>query len=117
MMRKPSSRFGRRASRTSIRSSERLFASSMAYFASFDTLPASSRSGRSAAINSLMRSEMRALRCRELRIMPRMGLYRANQSLQKPEPSRLPDNELREFQFAYLKDERGFGSHVDLGCG
>src|SRR5687768_8577098 len=59
MILKPSSFFGRRSSRISTRSSDRLAASSIATFAIFETLPANSRSGCSPDTSELRRSDMR----------------------------------------------------------
>ena len=57
MILNPSSFFGRRSSSIVTLSSERLFASSMAYLATFERFPASSRSGLSVPVIELMRAE------------------------------------------------------------
>src|SRR5262245_26291150 len=69
MILKPSSFLGRRSNFTSTRSSERLFASSIAYFATFDRSPASFLSGVSDDASRLKRCARLALLVPRLRIL------------------------------------------------
>src|SRR5687767_15884510 len=69
MILKPSSFFGRRSSLISTRSSERLFASSIAYFATREMSPASFLSGVSDVASKLNRSARLAL------LVPRLRIY------------------------------------------